>query len=66
MITVTVGEQKTQTFPKIMKYTAGKDFVYFISDGKGINLLTGEYRTDWITSSFADYNLPITLQNILP
>lgn len=74
-IKVTLGAtentQKKKPFPKLMINNDTGRIVYFLSERKGICIVSGnsnESRTDhfweeWAMSFFTDYNDPITIQN---
>jgi len=72
MITVTVGEQETQTpkpFPKLMRSTVSGEIFYFVRKGYGLPL-TGDawgYEqddfADFSGGEFKDFNEQITLKN---
>lgn len=73
MITVTVGEQKTQVekpFPKLMKNIGSGGVFYFHRYGVGLPLNepgnffdTETWASRWNMEHFTDFNEPITIQN---
>ncbi len=60
-------DNKQVPFPKLMVYSNDDSLIVLFNQfGKGVNLKNGEYRTDWVTSSFTDYTGSITLKNSAP
>lgn len=62
-------QPKVKSFPKLM-INASSDLVVFFNTQKTGVVLTankfhkaGDYRDDWVTESFVDYNESITIQN---
>ena len=72
MITVTLGEAKTQKkdFPKLMRNTETGLIYYFHRKGVGLPLQEADrfdedkkWASSWNMDYFTDYNEPITIQN---